>query len=788
MRIALIGTGYVGLVSGVCFAELGHSVVCVDRDADRIKNITEGRSPFHEPGLDEALASVLHLDCFSATTDTAKALEHADICFIAVGTPSLPDGSADTSQVEEAARTIAPLLRNGTVVATKSTVPVGTGSKLRTIIEQLRPDLTFSVASNPEFLREGSAIADFRRPARVVIGADDELGRMALRQVYQAQHDAGIRVVELSLRGAELAKYAANGFLATKVAFINEVADLCERVSVDVDDIALAIGLDDRIGTQFLHAGPGFGGSCFPKDVRALATIGKQHGARQRIIEQVAQSNDERMQSIADRVLATLGNPSGAVVAVCGVAFKPATSDIRESASVKLIQRLVEAGATVRVHDYAAHAIDQTAIPGVIWCDTPYAAARGASLLALVTGWPQYRDLDLASLRQLLAKPVIFDAQRTISPAAAQEHGISLLAVGRPDAASLAEPTTTKAANRTRVHAVPAIVTAPTPIHSQRILVAGGAGFIGQHLVTRLLKEGHSVFVVDNLSSGDKDAIENFARMPNCNVMVHDIIERLPDGLHFDQIYNLACPASPPRYQADPIQTMKTSVLGALNLLDVAERTDARILQASTSEVYGDPSVHPQRESYWGNVNPIGIRACYDEGKRCAETLFFDYHRRRKTRIKVARIFNTYGPEMQADDGRVVSSFIVQALQGRPLSVFGDGSQTRSFCYVDDLVEGLVKLMNSADEITGPVNLGNPEEMTILELATTIQEIVGQVGLEHFPAPADDPTQRRPDISRAQELLGWKPTTLLRAGLIPTIRYFESELQRLDDLTRRRVA
>jgi UDP-glucuronate decarboxylase len=303
-------------------------------------------------------------------------------------------------------------------------------------------------------------------------------------------------------------------------------------------------------------------------------------------------------------------------------------------------------------------------------------------------------------------------------------------------------------------------------------LVTGGAGFLGSHLCERLLEEGHGVLCVDNFVTGSKQNIEHLLGHPHFELMRHDVT--FPLHVEIDEIYNLACPASPYHYQHDPVQTTKTSVHGAINLLGLAKRLKCRIFQASTSEVYGDPTEHPQREDYWGNVNPIGPRACYDEAKRCAETLFFDYHRQHGLEIKVARIFNTYGPRMHPNDGRVVSNFVVQALSGAPLTIFGDGSQTRSFCYVDDLIEGIMRFMSSEAELTGPVNLGNPIEFTISELAELVVEMTGSVGrVKHLPLPEDDPRQRNPDIALAKKWLDWQPRTQLREGLQRTIEYFD---------------
>jgi UDP-glucuronate decarboxylase len=310
---------------------------------------------------------------------------------------------------------------------------------------------------------------------------------------------------------------------------------------------------------------------------------------------------------------------------------------------------------------------------------------------------------------------------------------------------------------------------------AKRIMVTGGAGFIGSHLSRRLLALGHDVLVVDNFYSSNRRNVEDLRDEPRYELMRHDVT--FPLYVEVDEIYHLACPASPIFYQRDPVQTTKTCVHGSINMLGLAKRTGAKILLASTSEVYGDPAEHPQEESYWGHVNPIGPRSCYDEGKRCAETLFFDYYRQHALRVKVARIFNTYGPKMLPNDGRVVSSFIVQALQGEPLTIFGDGSQTRSFCYVDDLVDGLILLMETGDDVTGPINLGNPGEFTMLELATKVIEMVGNgTAVEHRPLPEDDPVRRCPDIDQARKVLGWEPTVGLDEGLSRTVEYFRSLL------------
>jgi UDP-glucuronate decarboxylase len=310
----------------------------------------------------------------------------------------------------------------------------------------------------------------------------------------------------------------------------------------------------------------------------------------------------------------------------------------------------------------------------------------------------------------------------------------------------------------------------------KRILITGGAGFLGSHLCERLLREGHDIICLDNFFTGDKNNIANLIGLPNFELIRHDIIN--PIYLEVDEIYNLACPASPVHYQYNPIKTIKTNVMGVINVLGIAKRTKAKVLQASTSEIYGDPEVHPQKESYWGKVNPIGIRSCYDEGKRAAECLMMDYRRQNSVNAKIVRIFNTYGPRMAINDGRVVSNFIVQALQNKKITIYGDGTHTRSFCFVDDLIDGLIRMMNSPDEFYGPVNIGNPSEFTIMQLAQIIIRLTKSSSLiEFMPLPADDPVQRKPDITLAKEKIGWSPQIELEEGLLSTVKYFRNVLK-----------
>src|SRR5436853_364120 len=612
--------------------------------------------PIYEPGLDHLVASNMAAGRLRFTGDLKTAVAGADAVFIAVGTPSRRgDGHADLSYVFAAAAEIGEALQqNGnerTLVVTKSTVPVGTGRRVERILKKALPAGRFDVASNPEFLREGSAISDFMRPDRVVIGTESEHARTVLRALYRPLYLFETPIVFTTLETAELIKYAANALLATKITFINEVADLCEAVGADVQDVARGIGLDGRIGGKFLHAGPGFGGSCFPKDCQALVRTAEEMKAPLAIVDTVLRVNDARKRSMARRVVeACGGSVEGLTLAALGLTFKPNTDDMRDSPSLAFLPALHDAGATVRAFDPEGIAEAKKLMPELDYCTDPYEAMDGADALILVTEWNAFRALDLTRVKRLLRRPLVIDLRNLYKPEEMAAIGLAYHSLGRPSS-----PTRAEAA-------------APRP-------------------------------------------------------------------------------ATPIAYAFATVQTTKTSAIGATNMLALAKRVNAKMLQPSTSEVYGDPTLHPQQETYRGNVNPIGPRACYDEGKRCAETLFFDYHRQHKVKIRVVRIFNTYGPRMHPNDGRVVSNFIVQALKNEPITLYGDGSQTRAFCYVDDLIEGFLRMMDAPDALTGPMNLGNPVDPSVAELAHIIIDLTGSRSKSvHRPLPVDDPTQRCPDI------------------------------------------
>ncbi|MGF7209244.1 UDPglucose 6-dehydrogenase [Skermanella aerolata] len=434
MRIAMIGTGYVGLVSGACFSEFGVTVTCVDKDAGKIDRLNRGEIPIYEPGLDELVAKNVKAGRLSFSLDLAASVADADAVFIAVGTPSRRgDGHADLSYVYGAAEEIARGINDYTVVVTKSTVPVGTGREVARIIRKTRPDVEFGVASNPEFLREGSAIGDFLRPDRVVIGTDSDRARAVMRALYRPLYLIETPIVMTSLETAELIKYAANTFLATKITFINEIADLCEKVGADVHDVAKGIGLDGRIGKKFLHPGPGYGGSCFPKDTLALVRTAQDYGSPLRIVETVVDINDKRKKSMADRIVeACGGDVDGKTIAVLGVTFKPNTDDMRDSPSLDIIPALQAKGAVIRAFDPAGQHEAEKLLPGVTWCGDTYETLEGASAIALLTEWNEFRVLDFKRARELMKTPVLVDLRNVYNPDDMEMAGFAYTCVGRP--------------------------------------------------------------------------------------------------------------------------------------------------------------------------------------------------------------------------------------------------------------------------------------------------------------------------------------------------------------------
>jgi UDPglucose 6-dehydrogenase len=436
MRIAMIGTGYVGLVSGACFADFGHHLTCVDKDANKIAALNRGQMPIYEPGLADLVASNVREGRLAFATELADAVRRADAVFVAVGTPSRRgDGHADLSYVFAAAAEIAAELDGFTVVVTKSTVPVGTGDEIEAIIRQRRPDAEFAVVSNPEFLREGAAIRDFKHPDRIVVGTTDQRARDVMAEIYRPLYLNAAPILYTGRRTAELIKYSANAFLATKITFINEIADLCEKVGADVQDVARGIGLDNRIGSKFLHAGPGFGGSCFPKDAQALIKTAQDFAAPLRIVETVMAVNDVRKRAMARKVAAALGgNLRGKTIALLGLTFKPNTDDMREAPSLTLTTALKDLGAQVRAYDPVGMEQAKLVLEDVVYCDGPYTCAEGAHALVIVTEWEQFRALDFERLKHVMAQPVLVDLRNIYRPEEVARHDFLYDCVGRsPD-------------------------------------------------------------------------------------------------------------------------------------------------------------------------------------------------------------------------------------------------------------------------------------------------------------------------------------------------------------------
>jgi len=438
MRVAMIGTGYVGLVSGACFSEFGHDVICVDKDEAKINGLHDGKMPIYEPGLDNLVAKNVQAKRLTFTTDLKSAVKDVDAVFIAVGTPSRRgDGHADLSYVYAAAEEIAAAMDGYTVIVTKSTVPVGTGREVERIIREARPDAEFDVVSNPEFLREGSAIEDFMRPDRVVIGTRSPRAQEVMRDLYRPLYLIEKPIVFTSRQSSELIKYAANTFLATKITFINEIADLCEKVDADVHDVARGIGLDGRIGRKFLHAGPGYGGSWFPKDRRALVSTARESGSPLQIVETVVRLNEERKQRMAERIVeAAGGSVDGKTIAVLGLTFKPNTDDMRESPSLDIVPALQKAGATVRAFDPEGMGEAKPLLAGVEWCDDAYDTMPDADVLVIITEWNQFRALDLDRVKSLMKAPVMVDLRNIYEPQSMEEDGFQYFSIGRPIAAS----------------------------------------------------------------------------------------------------------------------------------------------------------------------------------------------------------------------------------------------------------------------------------------------------------------------------------------------------------------
>jgi UDPglucose 6-dehydrogenase len=772
VRIAVIGSGYVGLVVAACFAEIGHRVIAVDNDATKIAKLNQGEIPIHEHLLPELLQRHYPTN-LSFTTSLGDAVVQSDVIFIAVGSPSRKNGEADISSIEQVAKEIADSVNSYKVIVEKSTVPVSTSDFItRVLLRNGVPRDRFDLVSNPEFLREGTGVTDFLHPDRIIIGTSSEDAYKLLEQIYYPLTSGQYYKSPFSVEGArsvsspapllrttaesaELIKHASNAYLATKISFINSIANICEAVHADISEVAKGMGMDQRIGPSFLAAGLGYGGSCFPKDIKSLRAMSSTAGVDFRLLDEVERTNENQQANFLHKIRATLGQLRSRKLGVLGLSFKGGTDDVRESPAVHLVRSLIADGCIVTAYDPAAMRNARGIFPegALAFAKNAYQVMDGADALVVLTDWAEFSDLDIFQMKQRLRRPVVLDARNMFDCDAMKEMGLTYICVGRPaDRNSIARllPSAGK--------------------RKKRALVTGAAGFLGSHMVDALLAEGYSVLGVDNLLTGRIKNIQHLREDSNFEFLNHDISEPFDPG-SVDMVFNMASPASPIDYTIHGVETLLVGSSGTRNALEIARRHKARFLHCSTSECYGDPLIHPQPETYWGHVNPIGPRSVYDESKRFSEALIMAYHRYYGVDTRLARIFNTYGPRLQLNDGRVISNFLRQALCEEDLTIYGDGSQTRSFCYISDQIDGLLRLMNSKENY--PVNIGNPEEFTILECANAVLSATGSESRLVFrPLPQDDPKQRCPDITRAKTLLGWAPKVKLSQGLQLSIPWF----------------
>jgi len=791
VRVAVVGCGYVGLSTGATLAYLAHSVTCLDTDEGKVAGLKAGRLPLYEPDLAEFLALVGHRLRF--VSDYREAIPEAEVIVIAVGTPALPGGAADVRQFRGAVGAVRQHLGpEARAIVVKSTVPIGATREVA-----LSGGGGPSVVFCPEFLREGSAISDSLYPDRIVVGTEDERGLETVKDLYRPileqtfeppaflPRPAGLKSVPLLAVGwasAELSKYAANAFLATKISFINEMATLAEKTGADVTEVARAMGLDSRIGGRFLQAGLGWGGSCFGKDTAALLAMAGANGVSLPIVQAAREVNYSQRSRVVSMIRAELGPLAGRAVALLGLAFKPGTDDLRDAPAMDVAAELLAEGARVRAHDPVAIARAGAERPDldIEYCDSPEEAARGADAVVLVTEWPEYLELDWSRVKAVWSGvgPIVVDGRNALDRETLERAGFRYRAFGRVSAAERgAVPIRHDAA----LDEVAPASDKPSPCPPQgrsparRILLTGAAGFIGSSLAERLVADGHEVIGLDNLITGRRSNLAALEGHSRFRLAAHDVCQPFSLTGPLNLVMHFASPASPPKYLRHSLETLRVNSEGTRHLLELARNKGASFFMASTSEVYGDPEVHPQPESYWGRVNPIGPRSVYDESKRYAEALVTQF-RSQGLDTRIARIFNTYGPRMDAGDGRVVSNFLCQALRGEPLTIYGDGTQTRSFQYIDDLIEGIVRLMGV--DHSGPMNLGNPTETTVAELARLIAELTGSSSpIARQSLPQDDPRRRCPDISLARRLLGWEPHVTLREGLLKTIAYLQATLR-----------
>ena len=801
MKIVIYGTGYVGLVTGACLSKIGHKVTCLDIDKEKNQSLQEGKIPIYEDDLENIVSQSIKNQLLKFSLNGSLDAD-ADIFVVAVGTPQDNTGAADMRFVNDVVKQIVGGLKDlpsdnskAYHLLIKSTVPVNTALNIRKYINENRLSDKLHVISNPEFLREGSAVKDFLYPDRIVVGISSKKSEEIIQDLYlplfESSKEFQEKLLVTSNSTAEMIKYFTNGYLSYKLSFINQILEYCKYVEdIDIGKLFKGVGMDPRIGNNYLTPGPGYGGSCFPKDTNALLHTAASNNFPLTLLQGAVNYNTYRKTDIANRIayntkqkILSQQNNLPINILILGLTFKANTDDIRESVSLVIISRLIalyKSKANVYVYDPKGNnsfrnyvknnkeIIDLMMVS--IMENLSTALTVPYALMVIATEWQLFKsNPDIQKYISTQDSIDVWDLHNIISSEQFDGEKRRLFVLGRNN----------KIANDNK--------------ESVNIIITGAAGFLGSNLLKKLLQKytNANIVCLDNLYTGSTDNL-NFAKddirvlIEEIDISEKDNISRIENIINIylsgrvDRIYNFASPASPPKYQKDPVSTIYSNVYGVDNMLFLAHKYGARFLQASTSEIYGDPLQHPQTEQYFGNVNSIGPRACYDEAKRVCETLVTEFNKKYGIDTRISRIFNTYGPNMQAADGRVVSNFITSALAGDCLTVYGDGTQTRSFCYVDDLIEGIIKLMEApnTDIIHTPFNIGNPEEYTVKDLAQIIIDLFPNNSLEikYKGLPTDDPKKRRPDITKAKEILDWSPQTGLNDGLLKTVEYFKQNL------------
>jgi len=722
VKVAVIGTGYVGLVTGVVLADMGNDVICVDNDQEKLAKLRQGIPPIYEPGVEEMLKRTIADGFFRVTDSVTDATRESDIVFIAVGTPSGDDGAPDLSAVQAVAKLIAKGITKYTIVVNKSTVPVGSGDMVENIILDAGVDPSLvDVVSNPEFLREGTAIHDTLQPDRIVIGARKREAAVKLVELYAPLEKP---MIITDLNSAELIKYASNSFLAMKISFINAISRLCELCGGDVNDVAKGMGSDQRIGNQFLQAGLGWGGSCFPKDVLGLIRISESYGYDFEMLEATKKVNDEQTLHFVERMEKRLGGLKGKNIALLGLSFKPNTDDIRDAKSLEIIKFVKEKGAHIRAYDPVATQAVSKLHPDVVYVDHAYDVCDNADALVLVTEWNEFKHLDLQRLGFVRRSSRLFEG-------CSRARGLRVFYGWNM---------------------------------KQPVLVTGGAGFVGSHLVDALVADGHHVRVLDDLSTGsliNLQSVEDKIEFIHGSILEDGLLGRAADGCR--AVFHLAAIASVVEAERDPERTQAVNVGGTLKAVEACRQHGAALVFSSSAAVYGDPDELPVHEdmplnpiSRYGHQKLEGERLVSDSGVPC--TMF--------------RFFNVYGPRQDPASpySGVISLFMRSAMNLSPIYVFGDGYQTRDFVYIGDIVKAMVSALSFAKPGSSPLNLGTGLETPIRELARIIIELTGSPSILQFSEHREGDIQRSvADVALVRKMLGWQAMTNLSDGLKATL-------------------